>query len=75
MNFSSLLFLDLSLIGELQQNFFFLFCGQTLEISSANEIKKSESRFLDLRNSAIKLENGKMKNRLSILNFPIKIGN
>ena len=38
--FSSLLFLDLSLLSELQQNFFFLFCGQKLVITSANDIKK-----------------------------------
>ena len=38
-------------------------------------LKKSESQFLYLRNSAIKFENGKMKNGFSICNFPIKIGN
>ena len=38
-------------------------------------LKKSESRFLYLHNSAIKLENGKMKNGFSFFNFPIKIGN
>ena len=38
-------------------------------------LKKNESRFLCLHNSAIKLENGKMKNWFSFFSFPIKIGN
>ena len=76
-SFSSLLFTGLSLLIELQYNFFF-FCGLKLDITSVDKIKvkvKSQSRFLYLRHSAIQFENWKMKNRFLIFNFPIKNGN
>ena len=72
-----MLFIKLSLLIELQYNFFF-FCLLKLDITSVNKIKvkvKSQSRFLYLRHSVIKFENWNMKNRFLIFNFPIKSGN
>ena len=55
--------------------FSFSFVGKNSTSLQLMRLKKSESQFLYLRNSAIKFENGKMKNGFSICNFPIKIGN
>ena len=48
--------------------FFFSFVNKKL-----TSLKKSQSRFLYLRDLAIKFENWNMKNEFSIFNFPIKI--
>ena len=54
--------------------FYFSFVVKNLPSLQLTRLKKRQSRFLCLRNLAIKFENWNMKNEFPIFNFLIKIG-